>query len=75
MSKSLLSYFNPVGRDQLVKLPNPTGPLTKGLPSSVISAANKDVTESSNKESLPPNSKQRLRGCHREWKLCSYSKI
>ena len=84
MSKSLLSYFKPVGRDQLVKLPNPTGQLTKELPSSVISAANKDATESSNKESsskkdhiqnLPQNSKQRLRGCHRELKLCSYSKI
>ena len=44
MSKSLLSYFKLVGRDQLVKLPNPTGLLTKELPSSVISVANKDVT-------------------------------
>ena len=41
MSKSPLSYFKPVGRDRLVKLPNPTGPLTKEIPSSIISVVKK----------------------------------
>jgi len=54
MSKSILTYFKPVGNrngQQQVKLPDPTGPLTEELPSSVISAANKDIIESSKKES------------------------
>ena len=53
MSKSILTYFKPVGNrngEEQVKLPDPTGPLTEELPSSVISAANKDI-ESSKKES------------------------
>ena len=68
MSKSLLSYFKPIGRDQLVKLPDPTGLLMEELPSSVISVANKDIAESLKKESsskrkdhtqnLPLSSKQ-----------------
>ena len=43
---SILPYFKPVENhngEQQVKLPNPTGPLMKELPSSVISAANKDT--------------------------------
>ena len=46
MSKSISPYFKPVGNhngEQQVKLPDPTGPLTEELPSSVISAANKDA--------------------------------
>ena len=54
MSKSILTYFKPVGNrngEQQVKLPDPTGPLTEELPSSVISTANKDIIESSKIES------------------------
>ena len=53
MSVSILTYFKSVGNDngEQVKLPDPTGPLTEELPSSVISVANKDIIESSKKES------------------------
>ena len=91
MSKSTLTYFKPVGNhngEQQVKLPDPTGPLTEELPSSVISATNKDIIKSLKKESSTKikgpydsyssslNLKQRLQSiCHREWELCSCSKI
>lgn len=42
MSKSILTYSKPLGKEQKVKLPDPTGPLTEELPLSVISMANKD---------------------------------
>jgi len=50
MSKSILTYFKPVGisnGEQQVTLPDPTGPLKEELPSS---AAYKDIIESSKKE-------------------------
>ena len=86
MSKSLLSYFKSVERDQLIKLSNPTGQLTKELPSSVISAANKDITESSKKERVhlkerttckiyPQIQSKDSEVCHREWKLYNCLKI
>ena len=47
MSKSILTYFKPIGNcngEQQVKLYDPTGPLTEELPSLVISAASKDIS-------------------------------
>ena len=49
ISKCILTYFKPIGNHNGEQQPN--GPLTKELPSSVISVANKGIVESLKKES------------------------